>query len=302
MKTYNGTDYAHNYDVVIKWMSAVFRGQTLDVLGIKTGRIKDVFGFEPADISVRTGRIDIMFRNEAGDLYHLEEQRNLRKADLYRFAAYHFLAAHQWGTKITDIILTSGDVSIGDRVIKTESGCYSPIIIDLSERNGVKRLGEIREAVQTGEFENWLELVFLPLYGKEVGDLRSNITEQILRFESELYKTEKIPATLLAAALIMSNKLIGKERLKALWEEIKMLDIIEIAREKGIEEGKDLGILENTREMVVDALIEKFVIVPSNVSEQTRKIQNSDALKSLFRQVFRCKNIQEFEMVLNQMI
>ncbi|MCP4340338.1 MAG: hypothetical protein GY799_15950 [Desulfobulbaceae bacterium] len=201
MKTQNGTDYDQNYDVGVKWLAAAFRGETLEVLGLKTGRIKDVFGFEPTDIAVRAGRVDVMFRNEAGALYHLEAQRNLRKADLYRFASYHFSAAYQWGPNITDIILASGDVSIKNSEIITESGRYSPIIIDLSSRDPLKRLAEIRKTVSSGELTNRLELVFLPLYGRETGEAQSETVEQILRFECELYKAEKIPATLLAASL-----------------------------------------------------------------------------------------------------
>jgi hypothetical protein len=59
MKTKNGTDYQQNYDIITKWMAAVFRGETLRVLGLDTGRIEDVFGFEPADLAVNTGRLDI---------------------------------------------------------------------------------------------------------------------------------------------------------------------------------------------------------------------------------------------------
>jgi len=154
MKSRNGTDYSQNYDLITKWLSAAFRGETLEVLGLKTGRIEDVFGFEPTDISVRAGRVDVMFRDDAGELYHFEEQRNPRRADLYRTAAYHFHAAHQWGPKITDIILVSGDVQIGDGEIRTESGRYFPTIVDLSARDGWKRLAEIREAVRNEEFDS----------------------------------------------------------------------------------------------------------------------------------------------------
>jgi hypothetical protein len=244
MESKNGTDYTQNYDLITKWLSAAFRGETLKVLGLETGRIKDVFGFEPTDISVRTGRLDIIFRDETGAYYHLEEQRNPRKADMYRSAAYHFLAGHQWGANITDIILVSGDVRIGDANIKTKSGHYYPKIIDLSLRDGNKRLHEIQEAVRKGEFKDWLELVFLPLYGKETGDKRSKFVKQILHFESELYKTNKLPPTLLAATLVMSNKFIDKKDLMAIWEEIQMLDILEIAEEKGFEKGKFLGLQE----------------------------------------------------------
>ncbi len=30
-----------------------------------------------------------MIRNEAGNVFHIEEQRNLGKSDMYRFASYH---------------------------------------------------------------------------------------------------------------------------------------------------------------------------------------------------------------------
>lgn len=68
--------------------------------------------------------------------------------------------------------------------------------------------------------------------------------EAILRFEVELYNAKKLSVRLVAATMILANKLIPKDRLEALWEEIKMLDIVEFAREKGVEEGKTLGLQE----------------------------------------------------------
>jgi hypothetical protein len=326
METKNGTDYQQNYDIITKWMSAVFKGETLKVLGLDTGRIEEVFGFEPADIAVNTGRLDIIFKDEKGTYYHLEEQRNPRKADLYRSAAYHFFAGQQWGKNITDIILVSGDVQIGDAEIQTESGHYYPTIIDLSARDGYKRLEEIQEAVEKEEFQNWLELIFLPLYGKETGYLRSKFVEKVLYFEIDLNKKKKLSDILVAATLVMSNKFIEKRDLLAMWEEIKMLDIIEIAREKGIEEGKFLGIeegkflgieegkflgieegkhlgkLENSQEMIVEALFERFNYTPGHILQQIRAIQDRDILKIIFRQIFRCHDIKEFEEALNQIM
>ncbi len=114
----------------------------------------------------------------------------------------------------------------------------------------------------------------------------------MIRFETELYRAEIVPARLLAATLIMSNKLIDKNRLEQLWEEIKMSDIIEIAREKGME--------KVIQEMLLEALIEKFDIVPSRITERIRKSDNRDMLKALFRQVFKCDDLDRFEEVLNR--
>jgi hypothetical protein len=330
METKNGTDYQQNYDIITKWMSVVFRGETLRVLGVDTGRIEEVFGFEPADIAVNTGRLDIIFKGENGAYYHLEEQRNPRKADLYRSAAYHFFAGQQWGKNISDIILVSGDVQIGNAEITTQSGHYYPTIIDLSARDGHKRFGEIQKAVEKEEFKDWLELVFLPLYGKEIGYWRSKFVEKVLYFEIDLNKRNKLPDILVAATLVMANKFIEKQDLLAMWEEIKMLDILEIAQEKGfekgiekgiekgfekgiekgiekgkflgLEEGKNLGMLESLQEIIVDALFERFNYTPWHILQQIRAIQNRDILKIIFRQIFRCHDIKEFEEALNQIM
>ncbi len=64
METRNGSDYAQNYDVIVKWIAEALRGETLDVLGVNSGRIEEVFGFEPVDIAVRAGRLDVMARDE----------------------------------------------------------------------------------------------------------------------------------------------------------------------------------------------------------------------------------------------
>jgi hypothetical protein len=293
----NGSDYPQNYDVIVKWLAGALRGQTLDVIGVETGRIEEVFGFEPSDISVRAGRVDVMVRDEKGDIYHIEEQRNLQKADLYRFAAYHFLGARQWGPRLTDIVLASGAVYAGEKTVVTNSGRYNPTVVDFSRRDGWKRFEEIRQAVRDGVFDNWLELVFLPLYGKETGAARSEIVEQVIRFETSLFHAKKLSPTILAATLIMSNKLIDKKRIEALWEEIKMLDVLDVAREKGMEEGK----IQTSREMLLDAMFEKFDDMPPRVTEKIRHIQNHDTLKFLFRQVFRCEDMKAFEAVLSRL-
>jgi hypothetical protein len=131
-----------------------------------------------------------------------------------------------------------------------------------------------------------------------------------------------------------------KDRIHELWEEIKMLDVLEVAREKGLEEGKVLGVqegkllgvqegkalgvqegkalgvqegkalgvqegkgigmLEATRNLLLDALVEKFGVMPSRISSKIRAMPNQDALEALFRQVFRCAELAEFEAILER--
>ena len=248
----DGMTYPQNYDVIVKWLADVMTGETLEIFGVPSGRIEEVCGLEPVDLPVRADRVDVLLRDDAGAWFHLEEQRNLRLDDLYRFASYHFAAARQRGTTLTDIILASGEVMSGEKIVVTTSGSYRPVVIDFTQRDGPKRLAEIREAVAAGTFDQWFELVLLPLYGNTRGEERSRFVEEVLRFETELYKARKLSVRMLAATMILANKLIPKARLETLWEEVKMLDILEIAHEKGktlgLEEGKTLGRREGLRQ------------------------------------------------------
>ncbi len=203
-----------------------------------------------------------MIENQDGDIFHLEEQRDLSKSDLYRFAGYHFLDAEKYQKqkrkknekkKFADIIIASGDVT-GTKKIVTESGTYEPAIINLSDRNGRKILEHIKNAVKDGDTDRLLELIFLPLYGKEKGARRSEFALEVIAYERELLKMEKMDPQFIAMTLIMANKIIEKEKLEELWEEIKMydIDILDIARQKGkeegIKEGKEEGIKEGKEE------------------------------------------------------
>jgi hypothetical protein len=210
----------------------------------------------------------------------------------------------------------------GEKVVVTRSGKYEPIVIDFSQRDGRERLAEIRRMVEEGDFDNWLELVFLPLFGRETGAARAELVERVIRFETELFHAKRLSSKILAATLIMSNKLIDKERIKELWEEIKMLDVLEVAREKGMEEGieagktlgiqegktlgiqegKTLGAVETHHKLLLNAIYEKFGLAPLRIADQIKKIENQNVLDTLFSQVFRCADMAAFENVLRQVV
>ena len=103
-----------------------------------------------------------------------------------------------------------------------------------------------------------------------------------------------------------------------------MLDIIEIAMEKGRDEGlvkgrdegllkgRDEGLLKGRdegrdegkiigiQEMCMALLIEKFSPIPQNIAVKIKAIQDSDVLKSIFHCMLHCNDIKEFESLLNR--
>ncbi len=168
------------------------------------------------------------------------------------------------------------------------------------------------------------ELVFLPLYGRE--EEKTQFVKKVLQFEIDLYKQDKIPILLVAATLVMANKQIDTATFNELWEEIKMLDVLKFAHEKGREEGKKEGKeegkkegkkegkeegkkegkkegrrdgrLENAREMVLKFLEESVGVVPAYIYDEVMSISRPDILVRLVKQAMICKKIEEFEKML----
>jgi len=236
-----GLDYKQNIDAILKWFVQEFKGKTLELFGVNSLKIIKVFNFEPVEIAVRKGMLDIILQDEASELFHLEEQRNMTIDDLKRFAVYHFQGVRQWGFNITDVILISGKSYEGSHEIETKSGTYSPIIIDLTEKDGWKRLEEIKKEVEMGKLDNLMELVFIPIYGKESSEKRSELAVTVLDYEVSLLKNDEFMSNLFYATLIMSNKIIDKALLQKIYKEAKntmlLLDFLDIVKDEGREEG-----------------------------------------------------------------
>ena len=283
--------YQLNYDAVTTWFANIFKEKTLDVLGIPTAPIINVYSYKPVDIMISSGMVDIVMEDMDGNAYHIEERRNMTEADLCRFSVYHFSAARDWNYKIHDIILISGAPYNGIREIKTPHGTYSPIFVDFTQKDGFKRLAEIKTAIDQGDTSVLIELIFLPLYGKIN---HKELAEAVLSYELELYKANKMPELLLAATLIMSNKLLDDETLRNIWKEVKMIDIFAFAHEYAMKEGREEG-LKNALITILESSIGK---IPENLANKINAIAQESKLLDLLKVVPRCKEFGEFERAL----
>jgi hypothetical protein len=68
-----------------------------------------------------------------------------------------------------------------------------------------------------------------------------------------------------------------------------------VGEQKGRLEGRLEGKVENAREMLFDALIEKFGAIRSSLVSRLNSIQSPDTLKMLFKQSLRVSSLEEFE-------
>ncbi len=72
----------------------------------------------------------------------------------------------------------------------------------------------------------------------------------------------------------------------------------EIIKKEGFEEGMKLGIqrglLIDAQEMVIDALEEKFGVVPRSIAKKVKSIDEREILRQLLRIIFRVRDLEEF--------
>ena len=69
---------------------------------------------------------------------------------------------------------------------------------------------------------------------------------------------------------------------------------------QGLQQGLQQGLLEEAREMVLEALEERFGIVPSSIITKIRGLREREHLKVLHRAAIRAKSLEEFVEVLKQ--
>ena len=71
--------------------------------------------------------------------------------------------------------------------------------------------------------------------------------------------------------------------------------------EEGLKQGLQQGLLEEAREMVLEALEERFGLIPPSLVSRIKSIQQREILKSLHRAAIRANNLEEFKMLLKKL-
>ena len=77
---------------------------------------------------------------------------------------------------------------------------------------------------------------------------------------------------------------------------------IEKGMERGIVEGMEKGVRQALNGMVMDALEERFSIIPVRLVDKINAFENAAVLKGLHRQAIRCESLEMFERILEKAI
>ncbi len=69
---------------------------------------------------------------------------------------------------------------------------------------------------------------------------------------------------------------------------------IEEGMRKGLQQGEQVGMLREARELVIDVLEEKFRVIPEGFQDKLQEIQEREILRQLHRQAIHASSLEEF--------
>ena len=107
----------------------------------------------------------------------------------------------------------------------------------------------------------------------------------------------------MVATLIICNKILDEQTIEKIWGEIKMIDILKFAHDKGKEEGEKNGEkngLTIAHDMLLDTLYAFFGIIPGKIVDMVKSISHFETLKELHKQVITNRDFDQFEKAVVQ--
>lgn len=147
-----------------------------------------------------------------------------------------------------------------------------------------------KEVLQKGEL--WL-YPFVPLMESDEKDI-FNAEEKI--YSSNLETRDK--ADLLTALSIFSG-FKGEEIVRSLLKRRRDIMIespaYDIIKEEGLQQGLKQGMLEEAREMVLDVLSFKFGVVPVELVQKMKRIEEREIFKQLLRVAISAEALDDFQ-------
>jgi hypothetical protein len=264
-------DY-QNYDRAFKEAFSTFKEKVPPFIDLNLPEIDRFLETEFTDIETKENRIDLNFLLKDGSILHIEEEIHLSIDDVIRFAEYDLKLYNRYRTTIVTVVFCVNKVNKNNTSIEAGSFKYKVHSIDFSNEDAEAKLRELKNKLEVGIEINELELVFLPLMKSNLEKV--NLVREVVKVEMQLNIDQTVKEKLVAITLVMADKLIRRDELEKIWEEIRMFKFIEFAEGKGIEKGIEKGKFDVASNMLVDGESEEKVKKYTGLSdEQIEKIK-----------------------------
>jgi uncharacterized protein YuzE len=133
----------------------------------------------------------------------------------------------------------------------------------MSDKDGNKKMKDLKENIENKEKINYLDLIFLPLMNSN-----QKIVERVketIELEEKLEVEQNLKNKIVALTIVLSDKFLNNKDMSELWEEYKMVKFFKYVEEQGKKEGKLEGKQEEAILILIRQIKAKFGEVDNEI-------------------------------------
>jgi len=280
---------AHNYDFVFKDSFNLFKNDIADFLEVELPGIASYLETEFAEIETNLELLDLNFMLKDGSILHLEEEAEISVSDLIRFASYDLKLYNRYRDRVRTIILCIKGYTDSTAGFNCGSLGYNSTVVDMSKKDGKKKLEELKAKIENKEKINYLDLIFLPLMNSDQKIV--DRVKETIELEKKLEVERNLKNNLVAMTFVLSDKFLSDQEISEIWRDYKMVRIFKYAEEQGEKKGerklfKTLvkGNFEGCDDKIMELIDQAEISKLEELSERISKIKDLKELEEALKQ------------------
>ena len=286
---------AHNYDFVFKDSFNLFKNDIADFLEVELPGIASYLETEFAEIETNLELLDLNFMLEDGSILHLEEEAEISVSDLIRFASYDLKLYNRYRDRVRTIILCIKGYTDSTAGFNCGSLGYNSTVVDMSKKDGKKKLEELKEKIENKEKINYLDLIFLPLMNSDQKIV--DRVKETIELEKKLEVERNLKNNLVAMTFVLSDKFLSDQEISEIWRDYKMVRIFKYAEEQGKKEGIKEGKKQGERELFKKFIKGNFEGFDDKIMKLIDQAEIS-RIEELSERISKIKDLKELEEAL----
>ena len=286
---------AHNYDFVFKDSFNLFKNDIADFLEVELPGIASYLETEFAEIETNLELLDLNFMLKDGSILHLEEEAEISISDLIRFASYDLKLYNRYRDRVRTIILCIKGYTDSTAGFNCGSLGYNSTVVDMSKKDGKKKLKELKAKIENKEKINYLDLIFLPLMNSDQKIV--DRVKETIELEKKLEVESNLKNNLVAMTFVLSDKFLSDQEISEIWRDYKMVRIFKYAEEQGKKEGIKEGKKQGERELFKKFIKGNFEGFDDKIMELIDQAEIS-RIEELSERISKIKDLKELEEAL----
>ena len=286
---------AHNYDFVFKDSFNLFKNDIADFLEVELPGIASYLETEFAKIETNLELLDLNFMLEDGSILHLEEEAEISVSDLIRFASYDLKLYNRYRDRVRTIILCIKGYTDSTAGFNCGSLGYNSTVVDMSKKDGKKKLEELKVKIENKEKINYLDLIFLPLMNSDQKIV--DRVKETIKLEEKLEIEQNSKNNLVAMTFVLSDKFLSDQEISEIWRDYKMVRIFKYAEEQGKKEGIKEGKKQGERELFKKFIKGNFEGFDDKIMKLIDQAEIS-RIEELSERISKIKDLKELEEAL----